>query len=300
MSTTLTVLVSACRPPDWSELFELAEAKAWQFDHREQDSPIDRLNRHGEARPPEEVLQVLETARKVAIRSGGAFDPTIFALTELWSFDEGGRLPEVEQIERARRYVDHARIQIKADGSVSLPQGFGIDLGGIAKGAVVDRIADYLSGRGYDNFLIDAGGDILVSGLKQGGAAWRIAIRHPRDSREIVGVLTMGEKRQRIAIVTSGDYERFFEYGGRRYHHILDPRSGYPAEQLVSATVIADNCALADALSTAAFVLGPEQGLALLEQAPGTEGLLIGQREGQLVAWKTGGFPGQLDELEFR
>jgi thiamine biosynthesis lipoprotein len=297
MSTTLTILLS--RTPDWQELFDFADRMARLFDHRLEDSPIATLNREGEARPPREVLEVLRTAQAVAEASEGAFDPTILALTELWAFDTGGRLPAAGRIEQALRRVDYRRLVIEADGRVSLPEGFGLDLGGIAKGAVVDLLADHLSRLGYEDFLIDAGGDILVSGLKQGRTPWRIAIRHPRDSQAMLGVLELGQRGGRIAVVTSGDYERFFEKDGVRYHHILDPHTGYPARKLASVTVIAPACGLADALATAAFVLGPEKGLELLGEFPGVEGLLVAEREGRLAAWKTGGFPGELTGLEF-
>jgi thiamine biosynthesis lipoprotein len=300
MSTTLTVLVSASREPNWQELFDFADRKAWQFDHRREEGAVAALNRAGVASLPGEVLAVLETARTVAAASGGAFDPTILALTELWSFDTGGRLPTGPQIEQARSRVDYSRVAIGSDGRVVLPEGFGFDLGGIAKGAVVDLTAEYLLDRGYEDFLIDAGGDILVSGLKQGRTPWRIAIRHPRDSQAVLGVLDMGKRGERIAVVTSGDYERYFEQEGKRYHHILDPRSGYPADQLASVTVIAPTCALADALSTAAFVLGPQEGLELLDEFPDAEGLLIAERQGELVAWKTDGFPLELDSLDLQ
>jgi thiamine biosynthesis lipoprotein len=292
------VLVSSAREPNWQELFDFSDRKAWQFDHRREEGAIGRLNRAGEGRVSEEVLAVLQTARTVAAASGGAFDPTILALTELWSFDTGGRVPTGPQIEEARSRVDYSRIAVGTEGRVVLPEGVGFDLGGIAKGAVVDLTAGYLLDRGYEDFLIDAGGDILVSGLKQGRTPWRIAVRHPRDSQAVLAVLEFGEKGERVAVVTSGDYERYFEQEGKRYHHILDPRSGFPADRLVSVTVIASTCALADALSTAVFVLGHEEGLELLEQFPDAEGLLIAEREGELVAWKSGGFPAELDSLD--
>ena len=298
MSTTLTVLVSASREPNWQELFDFADRKARQFDHRQEQGAVGRLNRAGEGNVPQEVLAVLETALTVAAASGGAFDPTILALTDLWSFDTGGRLPTGPQVEQARGRVDFSRVIVSTDGRVVLPEGIGFDLGGIAKGAVVDLTADYLLDRGYEDFLIDAGGDILVSGLKQGRTSWRIAIRHPRNSQAVLGVLDMGKRGERIAVVTSGDYERYFEQDGERYHHILDPRSGYPAKALVSVTILAPTCTLADALSTAVFVLGPEEGLKLLEKFPDAEGLLIAERKGRLVAWKSEGFPVQLDTLD--
>ncbi|UCF96640.1 MAG: FAD:protein FMN transferase [Spirochaetaceae bacterium] len=299
MSTTLTVLVSAARDPDWQGLFDFVDRKAWQFDHRQEGSPISRLNRDRGGNPPEEVLRVLAIAQSVAGASGGAFDPTILPLTRLWSFDTGGVLPAEQQIEHTRRQVDYSKAVLAGDGTVTLAEEAVIDLGGIAKGAVVDLIADHLDGLGYEDFLIDAGGDILVSGLKQGRNPWRIAIRHPRDSQAVLGVLDVGEKGSRIAVVTSGDYERYFESDGRRYHHILDPRSGYPAGELVSVTIIAPECTLADALSTAVFVLGPGEGMDLLAKYPGSEGLLIAEREGKLIAWKTSGFPGELDALDY-
>ena len=300
MSTTLTVLVSAPREPNWETLFEFADEKAFQFDYRREGGAIGALNRSGEGRVPEEVLRVLETAQAVAAASGGAFDPTILALTELWSFDSGGSLPRPEKIEKARLSVDFSKVAVEADGMVALPSGVAFDLGGIAKGAVVDLTAGYLQDLGYRDFLIDAGGDILVSGLKQGRTPWRIAVRNPRNSQAVLGVLALGRKDGRIAVVTSGDYERYFESGGKRYHHILDPRSGYPAGQLASATVIAPTCALADALSTAVFVLGPQRGLELLRKFPDAEGLLVAEREGKLIAWKSDGFPAELDSLDLQ
>jgi len=300
MSTTFTVLVSASGEPDWQELFTYAERKAWQFDHRQEQGAIGLLNRCGRGIIPEEVLGVLQTAQTVAAASGGAFDPTVLALTELWSFDAGGRLPTEPQIEQARSRVDYSKVTIGGDGLVVLPEGIGFDLGGIAKGAVVDLTADHLLEQGYEDFLLDAGGDILVSGLKQGRTPWRIAIRNPRESQDVLGVLNLGGKGERIAVVTSGDYERYFEQGGVRYHHILDPRSGFPARSLVSVTIVAPTCALADALSTAVFVLGPEDGLDLLGQFPDAEGLLIAERAGDLVAWKSDGFPLELDALDLQ
>ena len=300
MSTTLTVLVSATREPDWQELFDYTDRMAWQFDHRREEEAVGRLNRVGAGIIPEEVLGVLQTAQSVASASGGAFDPTILALTRLWSFDTGGRLPAAAQIEQARSRVDFSQVEIGPEGGVTLPRGIGFDLGGIAKGAVVDLTADYLLEQGYADFLIDAGGDILVSGMKQGRTPWRIAVRHPRNAQAVLGVLELGSKGRRIAVVTSGDYERYFEQEGVRYHHILDPRSGFPARALVSATIVASTCALADALSTAVFVLGPEEGLQLLEQFSDAEGLLIADRDGELVAWRTDGFPLELQALDLR
>ena len=183
----------------------------------------------------------------------------------------------------------------------ALPRGMGLDLGGIAKGAVVDELAAYLESLGYGAYLINAGGDVLGRGRKPGDRPWVVGVQHPRSPESLAGLFELPQPQgpeQQVAVVTSGDYELFFEREGTRYHHILDPRTGYPARGCVSVTVIAPTCALADALATAAFVLGVRRGAEYLEGLPGVEALLIGQNGGSLVAECTSGFPLRLPELE--
>jgi thiamine biosynthesis lipoprotein len=253
MSTTLTVVASSRSAPEWDPLFEAADHRAWEFDHRYPDSPLGELNRRGSAVLPPEVYSVVSEAVVIATLSDGAFDPTILPLTSLWSFDTGGRLPDPAEIREALPRVDYRRIDLEPQGRVSLPSGFGLDLGGIAKGAVVDLLAALLDVKG-----------------------------------------------EKLAVVTSGDYERYFEKNGRRYHHILDPRTGYPAEGLVSVTVIAPSCTMADGLATAVFVLGARRGLALLESLPGAEGLVLSEAPGGLSAAVTSGFPLSVDQLSLK
>jgi len=302
MSTLVTVLVSGASEPDWRELFSGAENKAALFDHRLPGSPLKELNDGRSPELPVELIKVLRLAMEIAEQSDGAFDPTIFPLISLWNFDSGGELPYEEEILAARNMVDYRLVKIDSQGAVELPSGYGFDLGGIAKGAVVDQIADYLKEEGYENFLIDAGGDILLSGLKRGKEPWSIGIRHPRSRDRLIGLLHLGGAGESRAVVTSGDYERYFEYGDKRYHHILDPHSGYPAESSISVTVIAATCARADGLATAVFVLGPDQGLELLEGLPGVEGMIIaegrpGFRECLLLR-TTSAFPLSTEELK--
>jgi len=301
MSTLLTVLVSGTAEPDWRELYSRIENEAALFDHRLTGSPLKELNEGGSPELPVKLVKVLRLAMKIAEQSDGAFDPTILPLISLWNFDSGGELPHEEEILAARNMVDYRRVKIDAQGAVELPPGWGFDLGGIAKGAVVDQIADYLKEEGYEDFLIDAGGDILVSGLKRGKEPWSIGIRHPRSRDKLIGFLHLGRAGETRAVVTSGDYERYFEYGGKRYHHILDPSSGYPADNSIAVTVIAPTCARADALATAAFVLGPDQGLELLEGLPGVEGMVIaegmsGSRE--YLMHTTSAFPLSIEEMK--
>ena len=152
-----------------------------------------------------------------------------------------------------------------------MPGCFSLDLGGIAKGYIVDRGLALLAQAGVENAFLNAGGDIAILGTKPDGTPWRVGIRHPRGADHYIAVLSMTGG----AVVTSGDYERTFEAGGQRYHHILDPSTGYPAGDLTSVTITAPTATEADALSTAVFVLGPERGLALVESLPGVEAVLV-------------------------
>ena len=298
MSTVMTVITTGKSKPDWDELFAFTDRKAGRFDHRISGSPIWQLNKTGSAKLAEEVLAVIMTAVEIAGLSEGAFDPTVWPLVELWDFDSGGVLPQNEEILEALKKIDFRSIEIRENGEVTIPEGYGLDLGGIAKGAVVDFLAEHMIQEGYRNFLIEAGGDITVSGLKDNGQPWVVAIRHPRRKGVLLGVLSLGEKGKRISIVTSGDYERFFEKDGTRYHHILDPKTGFPSRGLVSVTVITSRCTEADALATAAFVLGPEAGFRLLQDRAQTEGLLVSEDGDRLTARVTSGFPLAVEDLD--
>jgi thiamine biosynthesis lipoprotein len=150
-------------------------------------------------------------------------------------------------------------------------EGMGIDLGAIAKGWAVDRAMQVLTARGIDNAIIDAGGDLRIVGSRPGKGFWRIGVQHPREQGELLLSLDLTD----TAIVTSGDYERFFMEGGVRYHHILDPATGMPATGCRSVTVLAPTAAEADAAATAAFVLGAERGIAFLRSRPGVRGMIV-------------------------
>ena len=147
-----------------------------------------------------------------------------------------------------------------------------LDLGGVAKGYAVDEAVRVLKEGGIRSGIVNAGGDLRSFGLKPGGKRWKIGVQHPENPQEMSGVLEVGE----ISVATSGDYQRYFEVDDIRYHHILDPATGYPARSgLKGTTVFAPDCATADALATAAFVLGPVKGIELLQKWEGAEGVLI-------------------------
>jgi thiamine biosynthesis lipoprotein len=165
------------------------------------------------------------------------------------------------------------RIEIdSATGTVRLSEpGMALDLGGIAKGYALDRARLVIENFGVKAALVNAGGDILAVGEKAPGKPWRVGVQDPRRGNAMVAVASVKDK----IVVTSGDYERFFVKNGKRYHHILDPRTGYPATGLRSVTIVATDGLTADALATAVLVLGPDEGLKLVESIQGIEALLI-------------------------
>ncbi len=221
-----------------------------------------------------EVLFVTEQALDYAELTGGSFDPTIAPLVDLWGFlGQEYSVPEAEELERVIPYVDYTALEIDRDSEkLFLPRSqMGLELGGIAKGFIVDRAMDVLKEAGVEHAFINVGGDISLLGANPDGEPWRIGITNPREPDQIIAVLSLKD----CAVVTSGDYERSFEEDGGKYHHILDPETGMPAGELASVTVVANTALDADALSTAVFVLGPLRGLALLEDLPDAEGVLI-------------------------
>lgn len=155
----------------------------------------------------------------------------------------------------------------------------GVDLGAIAKGWAVDRAIEKLEAAGIRSAIIDAGGDLRIIGSRPGKGTWRIGVQHPREAGGLLATFDLRD----TAIVTSGDYERFFVVAGERYHHILDPATGRPARGCQSVTVLAPTAAEADACATAAFVLGPDKGIPFLRNRPGVRGFIVDA--GGVIHW---------------
>jgi len=225
-------------------------------------SPVSQVNAaagQDAVEVPEEVAAIIRRAMDYGARSDGAFDVTWRGMGKVWRFDEQFAVPSVATVQQARRNVDYRAIRLDGNRVSLLRQGMSLGLGGIAKGYAVDRAAGLLSGSGFPDSLVAGAGDIRVSGTKD-GQPWRLGVQDPRKERgTLLGTLTLSGK----AISTSGDYERFRIVDGVRYHHILDPRTGWPARECITVSVVADTAERSDALSTAIFVLGPEKGLAL-------------------------------------
>ena len=235
------------------------------------DSELSRFNELQEIQVSDDTQAVIRAGLDVAQRSDGAFDLTLGRLVELWGFTSPDpRVPGPDEIAKALKGTGADAIRL-ADGKLlkASPKSK-LDLGGIAKGYGVDLAARLLRTENLTRAAINAGGDMVLIGRPE-KRSWRIGIRHPRSADQVLATLLVDEG----AVVTSGDYERYFELGGQRYHHLLDPRTGYPARACQSVTVVADSATYADALATAAFVLGPERGLTLLAEWPEAEGMLV-------------------------
>ncbi len=220
------------------------------------------------------TYEVLEESLRVSRETSGAFDPSWAALSDLWDFgSEQPVPPDPVDVQARIGLVDHSRILVDgAARTVKLATaGMRIGLGGSAKGFALDMMARALRNRGLTSFICYAGGDLIVSG-KPGHRPWRLGIQHPRDSFAIAATYELAGAR---AVVTSGDYERFYNYQGVRYHHILDPRTGFPVRGTMSVTLMAPTGLRADALCTGVFVLGPTRGMALVERLDDVEAVII-------------------------
>jgi FAD:protein FMN transferase len=244
-----------------------------------EDSEISRVNKNAGKKPvslSEESFFVISRALEIAEISGGAFDPTVGPLVELWGIGtEGERIPEKEEIQELLPLVHFRNVVLDRENrEVFLKrEGMKLDLGGIAKGYAADSAAAILREKGVKEAIIDFGGNILVLGKKGGKTPWRVGIQDPRNQRgRFLGIVHLTDS----AVVTSGNYERYFTSNGKRYHHILDTHTGYPIwNNLDSATIVTKNSTDADALSTAVYAMGLKRGLDLIRGLSYGEGIIV-------------------------
>ena len=223
-----------------------------------------------------ETREVLGVAHQISEQTDGAFDVTFAALSSLWKFDDqdkDGSVPDRREIQRRLPLINYRDLVVEDGVGTALlkRKGMRVNLGGIAKGYAVDRGVDILRKNGLRDFTIQAGGDMYVGG-KRGDRAWRLGIRDPRGPADrIFAALDLTDG----TFSTSGDYERFFMKEGHRYHHIIDLRVGEPAALCRSVTLVTERAVVADALAKAVFILGPDEGMALIERTPGVQGVIV-------------------------
>ncbi|MFN2351298.1 MAG: FAD:protein FMN transferase [Kiritimatiellia bacterium] len=246
------------------------------------DSDISRLNQAAGTEPvelPPPILSLLTAARRHAELSAGAFDPTIGPLMQAWRFRGGlgsGEMPTEQELQAAAEAVDYRNLMVDERAAFLTRPGMAVDLGGIAKGYGVDEVCRLLASHGVADVLVNLGGNIRVLGESAPGKPWRVAVRHPFDPQRTLGWLALqpGE-----AMATSGNYEQFVKLDGERYSHIIDPRNGWPVAGMAGVTVLGPAATDADALSTSLFVLGVEEGAAMLARHfPGYAALFVPDR----------------------
>lgn len=251
-------------------------------------SDISRINRSAGVKFEKispETIEILSCAMKISVGSYGLFDVTVGPLADLWDYRYASEPPADNKIDLALRLINYRDLYFDADRKTAGLKNHGqsVDLGGIGKGFASDRFMEIFKEYGVTSAFSNIGGNVSTLGGKPEGSPWRVGIRHPRLNGLIGAVEVTGK-----AVVTSGDYERYFlNKEGKRFHHILNPLTGYPAESgLVSVTVVADSAMIADALSTVVFVAGMERGLSFIEQYQKTEAVLVNEK---LIAYVTRG-----------
>lgn len=224
-----------------------------------EDSELSLLNSNAKETLSEEAFYLLTRSMDIWKLTDGAFNPAIYPLMEIWGFTTGEyQVPEEKTIKKQLANTDPENINLYEDTRKVefAKEGMKIDFGGIAKGYTSAQIMDIFREYNIESGMVSLGGNVQVLGSKTDGSFWRVAIRNPDSEETYLGVLETKDR----AVITSGGYERYFEQDGKIYHHILDPKTGYPAESgLKSVTIVSGDGVLADGLSTALFVMGPEQ-----------------------------------------
>ena len=262
------------------------------------DSELSKVNKKATKSPVPcnaELLDVIERSQYYSELSGGAFDITVSPIVSLWGFfSEKGRVPPDKEIEKLLPAVSYKNIVVKKSaetkksGTVFFKDmKTQIDLGAIGKGYAVDKALEIIKKYKLDNACINLGGNIYVLGTPSGKNAWKIGVQHPRDGNEILGYLELKNE----ATATSGDYERFFEFNGKRYSHIINPQTGRPVSGTIATTIVAPTGTAVDALSTIVFVLGHEKGMELIKKIPNADAMIAYEdKDGKIAIDMTEGF----------
>lgn len=259
--------------------FEKMEAVENKMSKTIKTSDIYRINQNAAdkwVKIDKSTFKVIQKAVEYAQKTEANFDPTIAPLVEVWGIGtEEAKIPEAEQIEKAKALVDYNNLLLDSDNyRVKFSQrGMALDLGGIAKGYAADEVYKVLKSYGLKSALVNLGGNVLTLGTKKDGSLWKIGIQDPRRQRgSVMAALELSDQ----TLVTSGNYERYFEKDGVIYHHLINPETGKPTRNnLLSVSIITENSFEADALSTSAYIMGLDRGRKLIESLPGVEAIFV-------------------------
>ncbi|VAX35472.1 FAD:protein FMN transferase [hydrothermal vent metagenome] len=248
----------------YQRVWERLEEISWRMNVFDEKSEVTQINNSNgnTVSIQEDTYYVLQRSMEFFKQTSGAFDITVWPLIKLWKqAAKNNRFPSQEELINVKKGIGLDKVELLEGNQVRLKnKETKVDLGGIAKGYAVDEAARIFREEGIDNFFIDAGGDIYVGGMNCRGQLWRIGVRDPRDKSKIFNVVEVSN----AAVTTSGNYEQYYDIQGERFSHIIDPITGYPQKEVVSATVIAPDALNADSLSTALAVLGAMRGTKLI------------------------------------
>ena len=279
MGTQVTMTVVASDRDQGEAAIEVGMAEVRRFDAMmslyKEDSEITKINRAAGKQPVKvspEMIEAVVRATEISRRSGGVFDITIGPLVVLWQMRlKEGKTPSEKEIGRVRRLVNFRNVIVDKKASTIFLKRTGMimDLGGM-KGYIADQVAGLLKRRGINNALIALAGDIWALGHREDGRPWRIGVQHPREKDRTIAVLELSDRY----VCTSGDYERFVIKEKKRYHHIIDPRTGKPSTGVISVTLVGERGALIDPLAKVPFILGVEKGLSLVREY-GAEAIIV-------------------------
>ncbi|OPX91126.1 FAD:protein FMN transferase [Pelotomaculum sp. PtaB.Bin117] len=240
-------------------------------------SDVIRINENAGIKPVQvgsDTLNIVQRSLYYAQLSGGSFDITVGPIMDLWGFGKDEQhVPSDEQIKKALSLVDYRKVIVDADnGTVYLQKpGMSLDFGGVAKGYATEEAAKILRELGIKHAIINAGGNVYALGARPDGSPWRVGVRDPRDGEKLIAVLSVKD----TSVVTSGDYERYFEQGGVRYSHLIDPSTGKQARDLIQTTVVAESSTDADILNKPLFVLGQQRGMSFAKGIQGVGAIFV-------------------------
>lgn len=259
------------------EVWKKFEDIAFRMSSFEEESEVGRLNNSffGSFEVSPDTYQIIKNSLQLTHLTDGAFDITVWPLIQLWKKSQKeGVMPVDQELSFVMEAIGPGKIAMLEDNRIQfLNPNTKIDLGGIAKGFAIDEAARIFRKKGIENFYIDAGGDAFVGGLNCEKKLWKIGVRDPRSPDKIMDVLALTD----TAVVTSGNYARFFEIEGNKLSHIVNPVTGYPQEKVASSTVIGPNAQMADAFATALTVLGEDKGVVLIDLQDGYEAFILSQ-----------------------
>ncbi|MCX7614536.1 MAG: FAD:protein FMN transferase [Clostridiales bacterium] len=281
MDTVINITVYSNSEGEAKAALDAAEKEFFRIsalsDRFSDKSDLSKVNKNAgkqAIKVSDDVFRMIDDSISWAKRTNGAFDIAVGPLMDLWGIEKGINIPpEKDKINEALKICGYQNVVInKKEKTVFLKQkDMILDLGGIAKGYATDCAATVLKKMGVKNAIINAGGNVYTIGGKTDGSPFRVGIQDPRNQQGILAVIPLSDK----AAVSSGDYERYYIYNGVRYHHILDPATGFPARKCIATTIIGNSAEIADILSTSLFVMGPEKGLQFANSLTEIDGVLF-------------------------